>query len=81
MSNLTNARAVAHEEIRQTNEAAAAKPAQQPTAASPATPLSDDARKLAYQTGIVALGPLVQRVIELEHEVAALRKEQNERSV
>ena len=37
--------------------------------------LSNEARALAYKTGITALGPLVDRIIKLEQIVAALREE------
>ena len=37
--------------------------------------LSNEARAIAYQTGITALGPLVDRIIKLEQIVAALREE------
>jgi hypothetical protein len=35
--------------------------------------LSNEANALAYQTGIKALGPLVQRIIELEQAVKVLQ--------
>ena len=38
--------------------------------------LSAEALALAYQTGIRQLGPLVQRIIELEKKVAALQANQ-----
>lgn len=38
------------------------------------TPLSNEARAIAYQTGIKALGPLVDRIIKLEREVEELKR-------
>jgi hypothetical protein len=37
--------------------------------------LSNEARAIAYQSGITAIGPLVDRIIKLEREVAALHEE------
>jgi hypothetical protein len=37
------------------------------------TPISNEARAIAYQTGITALGPLVQRIIDLERVVKELQ--------
>jgi hypothetical protein len=37
------------------------------------TQLSNEARAIAYQTGIGALGPLVQRIIDLERTVQELK--------
>ncbi|MGA7447219.1 MAG: hypothetical protein WBQ43_19725 [Terriglobales bacterium] len=35
--------------------------------------LSNEARAIAYQTGVTALGPLAQRIIDLERAVKELQ--------
>ena len=44
------------------------------------TPLSNEARALAYQSGVKALGPLVDRIIKLEREVEELKHQRSESS-